>query len=102
MIQLFEDNREALEALCRKYSVATLEVFGSAADGNFKFETSDLDFLVTYRRVSEMDVADQYFGLLKGLQDLFRRRIDLVMPTAMRNSYFIRSVNASRKVLYAA
>ena len=102
MIQLVEDNRRALEALCRKYRVAILEVFGSASDGSFSPETSDLDFLVTYQHAPDMDAADQYFGLLLELQELFDRRVDLVMATAMKNSYFIRSVNANRQVFYAA
>ena len=30
MIRLIEENREAIDRLCRKYHVAKLEVFGSA------------------------------------------------------------------------
>ncbi len=102
MIRIIDDNREALERLCRKYRVATLEIFGSAAAGSFRPDASDLDFLVTYHRASDMDAADQYFGLLQELTELFDRHVDLVMPRAMKNPYFIRSVNANRKVLYAA
>jgi predicted nucleotidyltransferase len=103
MISLIEDNRPAIEALCKRYGVARLEMFGSAADGTFDPKTSDLDFLVTFGPpAAGMDAADQYFGLLFDLQELFQRRIDLVCAKAMRNPYFIRSVNASRRVLYAA
>ncbi|MGB2985735.1 MAG: nucleotidyltransferase domain-containing protein [Phycisphaerae bacterium] len=103
MIPLIEDNRSAIEALCKRYGVARLEVFGSAADGTFDLQTSDLDFLVTFGPPEAgMDAADQYFGLLFDLEALLRRRIDLVCAKAMRNPYFVRSVNAGRKVLYAA
>ena len=102
MIELIEDKRNAIEALCRKYCVARLEVFGSAADGSFNPDTSDLDFLVEFLRVETMNVADQYFGLLEGLGMLFARRVDLVCASAMRNPYFIKAVSASRKPLYAA
>ncbi len=105
MIRLLEDNRAAVQALCRKYFVARLDVVGSAATGGFREEDSDLDFLVTFRSPppeSKMNPADQYFGLLFDLEDLFRRRIDLICAAAMRNPYFIRSINAQRQVLYAA
>ena len=102
MIQLIEDNRDAIEALCRKYHVARLEVFGSAADDSFNPTSSDVDFLVEFHRVDAMNVADQYFGLLEEMETLFARRVDLVCAAAMRNPYFIESVNATRKPLYAA
>ncbi len=102
MIQLLLDKRDLIEALCRKYHVAKLEVFGSAADGSFNPDTSDLDFLVEFQRVDVMNAADQYFGLLEELETLFARRIDLVCAAAMRNPYFIKGVNATRKPLYAA
>jgi len=103
MIALVDDQRPAIEALCKRYGVARLEVFGSAADGTFDPQTSDVDFLVTFGPPPEgMDAADQYFGLLFDLEVLFGRRIDLVCEKAMRNPYFIRSVNAGRRGLYAA
>ena len=35
MIDLIENHRSELTALCRKHRVKTLEVFGSAANGAF-------------------------------------------------------------------
>lgn len=102
MIPLIEQKRAEIEELCRRFHVATLEVFGSAATGDFRDAESDLDFLVTFHRTPEMGPADQYFGLLEALERLFERRIDLVFENAMRNPYFIRSVNESRQSLYAA
>lgn len=102
MIALIEDNRKAIEALCRNYHVAKLEVFGSAAGSEFDDTTSDLDFLVEFERADEMNMAGQYFGLLEELESLFDRHVDLVCASAMRNPYFIKAVNASRKPLYAA
>lgn len=102
MIPLIENNRAAIEALCRRYHVATLEVFGSAATGDFDPLTSDLDFLVEFHDTPEMGRHKQYFGLLEALKALLGRHVDLVEPGAMRNPYFIRSVNRSRRSLYAA
>ena len=102
MIALIEQHRQELADLCRRFGVARLEVFGSAATDDFCPQTSDLDFLVEFRQVSDMNAADQYFGLLEGLQGLFGCKIDLVEAAAMRNPFFIRRVNESRRAVYAA
>lgn len=102
MLDLIETNRPTLEALCRTHRVARLELFGSAAEGGFDPGRSDLDFLVEFQRADDMNAADQYFGLLESLEKLFARRVDLVCAKAMRNPYFIRSVNRTRTLLYAA
>lgn len=102
MNSLVETHRSELEQLCKRYHVKRLELFGSAATEDFKPETSDLDFLVEFHPTREMHAADQYFGLLEALKSLFHRRVDLVMARAMHNPYFIREVNKSRTMLYAA
>lgn len=103
MISLIEDNRKALEQLCLKYRVRRLELFGSALTGkNFDAEKSDLDFLVEFLPLTQGEYADAYFGLLESLEKLFGRHVDLVMPRAIKNPYFVESINMNRKVLYAA
>ena len=91
-----------LDALCRRYRVRTLELFGSAADGSFDPRRSDLDFLVDFLPLEPGQPFAFYFGLLESLRQLFSRRVDLVTSRAIRNPFFLRSVNRSRKVLYAA
>jgi hypothetical protein len=97
-----EDKREELNQLCERFKIRRLELFGSAADGTFDPETSDLDFLVEFLPLNPGEHFDAYFGLLEALQELFQRRIDLVETGAMRNPYFIRRVNESRTTIYAA
>ncbi len=103
MIGLIEDNYESLRRLCEQYRVQRLEVFGSALTGDgFDSEKSDMDFLVEFLPLKPGEHADCYFGLLEALQDLFSRHVDLVMPRAIKNPYFLESINKSREVIYAA
>jgi hypothetical protein len=103
MIAAVEQKRDQLAELCRAYHVRRLDVFGSAAAGDrFDDRASDLDFLVEFRRTGEMNPADQYFGLLEALEELFGRDVDLVTARSLRNPYFIRSVNATREAVYAS
>src|SRR5437667_12674164 len=102
MLNLIEQNRAELERLCRRHAVERLELFGSAASGDFRPSESDLDFLVEFRPLVPRERADAYFGLLHGLEDLFRRRIDLVTNQAIQNRRFARAVDRQRTLLYAA
>lgn len=102
MISLIEEKREALQELCPRYHVARLEIFGSAAVNSSVPEESDLDFLVAFNRSKEMNLADQFFGLWEDLQDLFDRDVDLIVERSMKNPYFIKAVNDTRKLVYAA
>lgn len=99
--ELIKQHQQAIEDLCRKYSVSRLELFGSAASGAFDPQSSDLDFLVEFLPLEEGRYADAYFNLLFDLEDLFGRPVDLVMPQAIRNRYFLQAVNRHREVLYA-
>ena len=103
MISLIEENSEALKELCLKYRVRRLELFGSALTGEkFRAEQSDLDFLVEFLPLKQGEYAYTYFGLLEAFERLFDRHVDLVMPGAIKNSYFLEAINKNRKVLYAA
>ena len=102
MTSLVQDNRKAVEQLCRQFRVRRLELFGSAVGETFDPKTSDLDFLVDFEDLKPEEYADTYFGLLEGLQELFRRNVDLVMISAVKNPYFLESIERSRTLLYAA
>lgn len=102
MIPLIEERREELAALCRRYRVRRLDLFGSAATDRFRPEASDIDFVVEFEPKSPMGPFGQYMGFLEDLKALFGRDVDLVEAHAMKNPYLIRTVNATRVSLYAA
>lgn len=99
---MIDARRDELAQLCRRFGVRRLELFGSAVTGRFDPDCSDLDFLVEYADPDGGDPFDRYFGLIEALERLFGRRVDLVVARAMRNPYFIREVNAQRRLVYKA
>ncbi len=103
MISLIEKNRDQLVSLCQSFGVLRLDVFGSAAvEKGFDFE-SDLDFLVELQPEQDLGPWLQHYFEFRGtLESLFERPIDLVMSIAIKNVHFIREVNRTREVLYAA
>jgi len=80
------EKRDGLAALCRRYGVARLEVFGSAArDAGFDSRRSDADFLVTFEPAARNDFA-RFADLKEALEKLLGRQVDLVDREAVEAS----------------
>jgi len=104
MVSAIAERRSELATLCERFGVKRLEVFGSAAsDQGFDPDTSDLDFIVEFPAGHDLGPwLREYFALREALADLFGYPVDLVMSSAMRDPYFIREANRTRKLLYGA
>ena len=63
MIDQIELRREELQVLCRRFHVRRLDLFGSAARGDFDPEHSDFDFVVEFDRSAPQHLFASYFGL---------------------------------------
>ena len=87
---------------CRRYRVRRLDLFGSAATGEFDPSRSDLDFVLEYLPEAKAFYPDAYFELKADLEALFGRSVDLVMLNAIRNPYLRAAVEKTRVSLYAA
>lgn len=94
-------DRDAIARVCRARGVRRIRVFGSAVEGRFDDERSDVDLLVEFMP-DVQDLFDAYFGLKEDLEKLFARRVDLVMADAVRNPYFQAAATANAEDLYAA
>ena len=101
MVSLIKKYQNELTQLCRKYHVRRLDVFGSAATGEFE-SSSDIDFLVEFDNKVNQRRFDNYFDLHRALEQLFARPVGLVEPGGLRNPYFIRQVNQTRKQVYVS
>lgn len=93
------EHLDEIRALCERYGIRRLDLFGSALDRRFDEQTSDLDFLVDFADRSP-GYADRYLAVADGLEALFGRHVDLVTERSIRSPSFRRSVDASRKTIY--
>ena len=102
MNRIITDKIPQIEMLCKKYHVAKMYVFGSASIDTFN-ENSDIDFLISFQSdVSLEEYADNYFDLMFELDELFGRNVDLVSEKTLSNPYFIRSIEQTKQLIYAA
>ena len=97
------EHRDAIVALCRRFGVQRLEVFGSAADGRFNPDSSDFDFIVrleVHAPAGLGSLGRRFVGLAEELEAVLGRRVDLITDKPIHNPYFRKTVDASRRLLY--
>ncbi|MGM9827853.1 MAG: nucleotidyltransferase family protein [Muribaculaceae bacterium] len=102
-MKLIEMNIDKIIALCKKYKVAKLWVFGSILTPRFN-ENSDVDFSVNFDaetiRREGLDWADLFFDFMHELENIFDRRIDLVCDDAVTNKFFRAELDGTKLLIY--
>ncbi len=99
MIALIEDNTAAIAALCERYGIRRLSLFGSAAKGTFDPATSGLDFVVDLG-IYERGVGSRYLGFIVALEQLLGRHVDVVTVRSIQSSAFKDEVDATSRVIH--
>ena len=95
-------HRSGIAAVCQRYRISRLEVFGSAARADdFNPASSDADFLVEFAP-DALPSLEAFFGAKADLEQLLGRGVDLVEPGAVRNPFVLASINRNREAVYAA
>ncbi|MBS1512943.1 MAG: nucleotidyltransferase domain-containing protein [Bacteroidetes bacterium] len=98
---IVQNNLGQIKDACERYNVISLYLFGSAVTEDFKPQ-SDLDFLVEYAKDKEglPLYPFDYFDFLFMLEKITGRKVDLVVQEAVRNSYFKKSLNEQKVLIY--
>lgn len=102
MLAAIGDLRPQIGALCRRFHVRRLDVFGSAARDDFEPARSDVDFLVEFEPDNPLAGLAAYFGFKQALEDLFGRKVDLIAADRVTNPYLRTSIEQSRRNVFAA
>jgi len=92
--------KNEIDKLCFQNKVKTLYVFGSVLTNHFTVK-SDIDLVVDIDSIDPFDYADSYFNLKFALQDLFKRKIDLLENKAIKNPYIRENIDQSKSLIYA-
>lgn len=89
-----------IKRLCRKFGIARLALFGSAARGEMTPD-SDIDLLVEFEPDSKVSLFD-----IPAIQEAFSaafggRKVDIATPEVLENPYRRKTILRDAKVLYA-
>lgn len=102
MVALIENKRDAIAALCRRFEVVRMDVFGSVLREDYRPGDSDVDLLVEFAERDPYELAQAYFDLLDELRILLGDRVDLVMAGAVKNPCIALDIESTKQLLYAA
>jgi predicted nucleotidyltransferase len=100
MIAEVAEKQQEIAALCERFEVIRIGVFGSAARGDFDTSKSDVDFLVLFDRRDNPDYLDRYFGLAGELEKLLGRSVDLVTEGSVKTPYFRTAIEKDLESIY--
>jgi|LakMenEpi03Aug12_release.lakeMendotaPanAssembly.Ray.scaffolds.fasta_scaffold549920_1 hypothetical protein len=103
MIDILSSQQGRISDICASLGIRRLEVFGSAATGQFDVKHSDIDFIVEFGNFTGSgSLLNRYLELASQLEALLGYRVDLLTPNSIRNPYFLQKVNESRVLIYEA
>jgi predicted nucleotidyltransferase len=100
MRPIISSHNDEIAALCHRFGVRQLDVFGSAARDDFDPARGDVDLLVEFEPDPSLNLFNAYFDLMEALEDLFGRNLDLVMPDAVVNPYIRASFERDRRTVF--
>lgn len=98
-LNLVEKYLNQIIELCKAHKVKTLYVFGSVLSPKFNKE-SDIDLLVDFQPIDVLEYGDNYYAFKFALEDMLKREIDLLEQQAIKNPYFLESLDQSKRLIY--
>ncbi len=98
-MKLIELNIQQIMALCKRYKVSKLFVFGSILTHRFNDE-SDIDLLVEFNKKDISDYFSNFFDFKYALEELLGRDIDLLEEQATQNQYLKSDIDSSKQLIY--
>ena len=91
-MNLIESNMDKIIALCKKYKVSKLFVFGSILTNRFNKE-NDVDFIVNFDKAQVTDYFSNFFDLKYAL-------VDLLEEHAICNHYLKENIERTKALIY--
>jgi len=92
--------RDDLNEIFKNHKIEKAYVFGSALNENFN-QDSDIDFLIKFEDdLQPLEKGELWWELHDTLRVLLKREIDLVTENSLKNPYFIKEVNETKKLIY--
>lgn len=94
-----EKFKPVIYQLCERLPVKRLGLFGSVLRRDFS-ECSDVDVLAIFESGEDIDLFDKYFELKENLEEIFKRKVDLVVDRNFRNPVLRETIDRSRTIVY--
>lgn len=85
--------------LCKTNKVKSLFAFGSVTRDDYN-DNSDIDLLVDIDESDPFKYTDIYFSLKSKLEEILKRKVDLLEDRAIKNRIFKRELDQTKVKIY--
>jgi predicted nucleotidyltransferase len=97
----FGQYKTGLADICNGNQVIKkMYIFGSALTPRFDKKTSDIDILVETTDIQPEEKGEKLMLLWDSLEELFKRRIDLLTDNSLQNPFLKKEIQRTRKLIY--
>lgn len=86
--------------LCKSHKVKYLYAFGSSVTGSFDPNKSDIDLLVEIDSKDPIDRGEKLLSLWDLFELFFRRKVDLLTDSSIRNPFLRKSIDSTKVLIY--
>lgn len=98
-MSIIDTHINKIKVLCESNKVKTLFAFGSVTTENFRAD-SDIDLIVDIDDKDPFSYTDKYFDLKFQLENLLKRKIDLLEQKAIRNKFLKQEIDRTKVLVY--
>lgn len=98
-MNLIEQNKKAIQQLCKSHQVDSMYAFGSVLTSDFN-EKSDVDLLVRFKDIELNQYFTNYMSLKERLESIFHKNVELLEDQTLKNPILIRSINKNKQLIY--
>ncbi len=98
-MNVLENHTKEILTLCKTHKVKSLYAFGSVVTDAFTSER-DVDLIVDFENIAVLDYGDNYYDLKFSLENILKRKVDLLEEKALKNPYFRKTVNKNKVLIY--
>lgn len=95
-----EKKLDKLVELCKQYKVSKLFLFGSASEGRFNPQTSDIDLIVEIEELPAVERGENLMQFWTAVENLFTRKVDLLTFQSITNPYLQKNIENSKVLIY--
>ena len=100
LMTLIKEKHTEFVELCRSHKVDKVYAFGSSITNHFDPITSDIDIVVTIDIKDPADRGDALLSFWDKLEELFKRKVDLLTEDSIRNPYLKANIDRTKKLIY--
>jgi uncharacterized protein len=93
-------NQKDFTILCKNHNVKYLYAFGSSVTDRFDVNKSDIDLLVEIDSKDPIDRGEKLLALWHLFEIFFRRKVDLLTDSSIRNPFLRKSIDSTKVLIY--